>query len=259
MFWGYSMSRKIVFTSGKGGVGKSTCVALIAYYLASFGAKVVAMDMDIGLNNLDVMVGIEHKITYDIVDVLEQKCRLKQALVQDAEIDKLYFLPSINSGTSRYITASNLVSMMADLDNMFDYCLIDCPAGIKQEFYNSIFCSSEAIVVTTPHIISVRDASKVIDLLFDCNISNPTLIVNRITKDMNAKNAIFTANDIAEVLDIQLLGAIQESEAINQNSTMYGNLYKLTESQKIDFFNIAKTIHFNKLGANFYGKNKFYK
>lgn len=206
------MSRKIVFTSGKGGVGKTTICANLGVKLASMGNRVVMIDLDIGLNNLDVVMGIENRIVFDIVDCLENKCRVRQALVQDLKYPNLYVLPSSHLFSSNSVHAHSLKLIVDSLAVSFDYVLIDCPAGIDVGFHRAVFCADEAIVVTTPHISAIRDADKVISVLKSYNLVSTKLIVNRIRGDLVLNGEMVDAQRISKLLKTELLGVVTEED-----------------------------------------------
>lgn len=209
------MARKIVITSGKGGVGKTTTVANLGLKLAGLGARVVLVDIDIGLNNLDVILGLDTKVVYDLCDVLEKKCRLKQALVQDSREPLLYILPSNHIYTSKIISSFNIKEVVDELSEYFDFVLIDCPAGIDKGFHRAVACADEAIVVTTPHMSAIRDADKVFNLLNSYTFSNISLIVNRARGDLILKGDMIDTKEICELLHANLLGVIPEDDKVN--------------------------------------------
>lgn len=206
------MARKIVITSGKGGVGKTTVTANLGYQLSSRGLRVCMLDVDIGLNNLDVLMGVENKVVFDIVDVIENKCRAKQALIQDFYKLSLYIMPSVHSYNARVVTRENIKKVIDELDQYFDYILIDCPAGIDAPFHRAIYAADEAIVVVTPHISSLRDADKVINILASFHINNISLVINRVRGDLVVEKEMISVPQIAEILKVPLLGAIPEDD-----------------------------------------------
>jgi len=208
------MARKIVFTSGKGGVGKTTVCANLGVKLASMGQRVVMLDLDIGLNNLDVVMGIENKIVFDIVDCLENKCRVRQALVQDFRYPNLYVLPSSHLFSSNSVNAHAIKLIVDTLAVSFDYVLIDCPAGIDIGFHRAVFCAEEALVVTTPHISSIRDADKVISVLKSYNLISTKLIINRIRGDLVLNGEMVEATRIARLLKTELIGVISDEDIL---------------------------------------------
>lgn len=206
------MARKIVFTSGKGGVGKTTICANLGVKLASIGQRVVMLDLDIGLNNLDVVMNIENKIIFDIVDCLENKCRIRQALVQDYRYPNLYILPSSHLFSTSKVNAHMLKLIVDTLAVSFDYVLIDCPAGIDIGFHRAVFCADEALVITTPHISSIRDADKVITVLKSYNLISTKLIVNRIRGDLVLGGEMVSADRISKLLKTELVGVINDDD-----------------------------------------------
>ncbi len=215
------MARKIVFTSGKGGVGKTTICANLGVKLAASGQRVVMVDLDIGLNNLDVVMGIENKIMFDIVDCIENKCRLRQALVQDFRYPNLYILPSSHLFSSQSVHAHAIKLIIDSLAVTFDYVLIDCPAGIDIGFHRAVFCADEAIVVTTPHISAIRDADKVISVLKSYNLISTKLIVNRIRGDLVLNGEMVDALKISKLLKTELLGVVSDDDELG--SQIAGN------------------------------------
>lgn len=178
------MARKIVLTSGKGGVGKTTICANLGVALARLGKRVCLVDVDIGLNNLDVVTGVENKIVFDLVDVIQNKCRIKQALVQDLNQPNLFIMPSAHSYNKSQVTAENVKRVIDGLNDYFDFVLIDCPAGIDEPFERAVCGADEAIVVVTPHLSSLRDADKVLLMLGNFNIKDYSIVINRVRGDM---------------------------------------------------------------------------
>lgn len=208
------MGEIIVITSGKGGVGKTTTTANLGTGFALQGKKVVLVDADIGLRNLDVVMGLENRIVYDLVDVTEGNCRLRQALIRDKRYETLYLLPAAQTRDKNAVNPEQMKQVCKDLAEDFDYVLIDCPAGIEQGFRNAIAGAGRAIVVTTPEVSAVRDADRIIGLLESEGKSNPKLIVNRIRPHMVKKGDMMDIDDIIEILAIDLLGIIPEDEYI---------------------------------------------
>ncbi len=208
------MARKFVITSGKGGVGKTTICANIGVSLARQKQRVCILDVDIGLNNLDVVMGIEKRILFDIVDCIEGKCRLKQALIQDLNEPYLYILPSTQSLSSTKINKSQIKVIVDELSSIFDYILIDCPAGIGIGFHRAVFSATEAIVVTTPHISAIRDASKVIDILGTYELCTVSLLINRIRGDLIADKMMLSIEEIEKIFDTSIIGVVPEDDEI---------------------------------------------
>lgn len=208
------MGDTIVVTSGKGGVGKTTTTANLGTALAFAGFRVVLVDTDIGLRNLDVVMGLENRIVYDIVDVTSGNCRLKQALIKDKRFDSLYLLPAAQTKDKTSVSPEEMRYLCDDLKEDFDYVLIDCPAGIEQGFYNAIAGANKAIVVTTPEVSAVRDADRIIGLLESAELRNPTLIINRIRPRMVKHGDMMDIEDIVDILAVDLIGVIPEDEKI---------------------------------------------
>ncbi len=237
------MARQIVITGGKGGVGKTTCCAYLGYFLARLGARVVMLDVDIGLNNLDVVVGIDNLINYDIVDIVCGKCRVRQALIQHPKNPLLYILPSSHCLNVGKVHTDDLKKIIMELSSTFDYILIDCPAGIGAEFYRAVYLASEAIIITTPSITAIRDADKTAELICGCGINSLNLIINRVRTDLIAKHLMLKPQDIASSLNLTLLGTITESDALTAQSAISGNLFEIQDKSILQFENIAKNIH----------------
>ena len=208
------MGEVIVITSGKGGVGKTTTTANLGAAIAETGKKVVLIDTDIGLRNLDVVMGLENRIVYDIVDVIEEKCKLRQALIKDKRFDELFLLPAAQTRDKSAINEEQMRELTKKLKEDFDYILIDCPAGIEQGFKNAIAGSDRAIVVTTAEISAIRDADRIIGLLESEEIKNPELIVNRLRPAMVKRGEMMDVDDIIDLLSIDLIGAIPDDEHI---------------------------------------------
>jgi len=208
------MGDVIVITSGKGGVGKTTTTANLGTGFALLGKKVVLVDADIGLRNLDVVMGLENRIVYDLVDVVEGNCRLKQALIRDKRYESLYLLPAAQTRDKNAVNPEQMKVLCKELTQDFDIVIIDCPAGIEQGFKNAIAGADQAIIVTTPEVSAVRDADRIIGLLESEGKHNPKLIINRIRPNMVKKGDMMDINDILEILAIDLLGIIPEDEYI---------------------------------------------
>ena len=208
------MSEIIVVTSGKGGVGKTTSTANIGAGLARMNKKVVLVDTDIGLRNLDVVMGLENRIIYNLVDVIEGTCRLKQALIRDKHYPGLYLLPSAQTRDKSAVMPEQMIKLADGLKDIFDYVILDCPAGIEQGFKNAIAAAGRAIVVTTPEVSSIRDADRIIGLLEHAGIKKIDLVVNRIRMDMVKRREMMSVEDVLDILAVNLLGAIPDDENI---------------------------------------------
>lgn len=208
------MSECIVITSGKGGVGKTTTSANLAVSLALQGQKVVVIDADIGLRNLDVILGLENRIVYDLVNVIEGECRLKQALIRDKRTKGLYLLPAAQTRDKNAVSPDDMRRLVADLKKDFDFVIIDCPAGIEQGFKNSIAGADRALIVTTPEVSAIRDADRIIGLVEAHELPEPELIINRYRPGMVSRGDMMSREDILEILAIPLIGMVPDHEDI---------------------------------------------
>ncbi|MCI5493018.1 MAG: septum site-determining protein MinD [Lachnospiraceae bacterium] len=221
------MSEVIVITSGKGGVGKTTTTANVGTGLAQLDKKVVLIDTDIGLRNLDVVMGLENRIVYNLVDVVEGNCRVKQALIKDKKYPNLCLLPSAQTRDKTSVTPEQMVKLVDELREEFDYILLDCPAGIEQGFQNAIAAADRALVVTTPEVSAIRDADRIIGLLEANDIHNTRLIVNRLRMDMVKRGDMMSIDDVHEILAVDLIGAVPDDEQIvistNQGEPLVGS------------------------------------
>ncbi|HEX9062265.1 MAG TPA: septum site-determining protein MinD [Clostridia bacterium] len=230
------MGEVIVITSGKGGVGKTTTTANIGTGLALKGKKVVLIDTDIGLRNLDVVMGLENRIVYDLVDVVEGTCRIKQALIKDKRYEGLYLLPAAQTRDKSSVNPEQMIKLCDELKEEFDYILVDCPAGIEQGFKNAIAGANRAIVVTTPEVSAVRDADRIIGLLEANELRNPKLLINRVRVDMVKRGDMMNIDDIIDILAIDLIGVVPDDEkivvstnrgepAVTDNKSLAGQTY----------------------------------
>ena len=235
------MARRIVLTSGKGGVGKTTVCANLGIYLAKLGFRVVLVDTDIGLNNLDVVMGVENQVVFDITDVIMGRCRPRQALVQDKNISSLYILPSVQPYAKANIMGEHIKSVIEQLDGAFDYILIDCPAGVEGGFHRAVFPANEAIIVVTPHLSSIRDADKIIGLLDEYNIEQKGLVINRMRGDLLLNGDMMPIESIVRALNIPLLGVIPEDDAIGSSCSV-GVRLQSNESARA-FTLLSENIH----------------
>lgn len=209
------MGEAIVITSGKGGVGKTTTSANLGTALALQGKKVCLVDTDIGLRNLDVILGLENRIIYDLVDVIEGRCKVHQALVKDKRFDEgLFLLPAAQTTDKNAVTPEQMKELITELKREYDYVLIDCPAGIEQGYKNAIAGADRAIVVTTPEISAVRDADRIIGLLEQEPIEPPKLVINRIKSQLMTSGDALDVNDITTHLSIDLLGIVLDDENV---------------------------------------------
>ena len=256
------MSEVIVVTSGKGGVGKTTTSANVGTGLAKLNKKVVLIDTDIGLRNLDVVMGLENRIVYNLVDVIEGNCRIKQALIKDKRYANLYLLPSAQTKDKNAVTPEQMKKLTEELKEEFDYIILDCPAGIEQGFKNAIAGADRALVVTTPEVSAIRDADRIVGLLEANEIGKIDLIVNRIRMDMVKKGDMMSTDDVVDILSVDLIGAVPDDENIvistNQGDPLVGsdamagkaymNICKRIMGEEVPFLDLdAKNGFFAKL------------
>ncbi|MDD7794882.1 septum site-determining protein MinD [Clostridium sp. 'White wine YQ'] len=237
------MGESIVITSGKGGVGKTTTTANIGTALAALGKKVVVVDGDTGLRNLDVLMGLENRIVYTIIDIFEKRCRTKQALIKDKRFPNLCLLPTAQTKDKNDIKPNQMLTIINELKEEFDYVLIDCPAGIEQGFENAIVAADRAVVVVNPEITSVRDADRVIGKLDAKGLDDHQVIVNRLNYEMTQNGDMLDISDILEILSIKLLGVVPDDKSITV-STNRGEPIVLDEKAISGqaFRNIARRI-----------------
>ena len=236
------MARKIVITSGKGGVGKSTICLMLGKQLSLNGARVVMLDVDVGLHNLDVVAGITSKIDFDVVDVLEGKVRISQALIQDENIPTLFYLPSSHAYNVGKVSPKMLSQIVNQLSG-FDYVLLDCPAGIDFGFHSAVFCASEALIVTTPNLIDINTADKVATLLCHYDVNGVGLVVNKIPKGLFKKRGV-SAMQIANVLKLPLVGSFYESALIKRNALTTGAITQIEPHFKKSIIHLANNVFF---------------
>lgn len=248
----------IVVTSGKGGVGKTTTTANIGTGLAKMGKKVCLIDTDIGLRNLDVVMGLENRIVYNLVDVIEGNCRMKQALIRDKRHQGLYLMPSAQTRDKTAVSPGQMVKVIEHLKDQFDYVILDCPAGIEQGFQNAIAGAQRAIVVTTPEVSAIRDADRIIGLLEANGFAQMELLINRLRPDMVRRGDMMSSLDVVDILGIPLLGIIPDDESVvvatNQGDPLvgdssmagmaYANVVKRIEGQEVPFLNFEKSVSF---------------
>ena len=207
-------SRVLTITSGKGGVGKTTTTANLGTGLAMRGKKVAIVDSDIGLRNLDAVLGLENRIVYDLVDVVEGQCRLRQALIKDKRLPELYLLPAAQTRDKNAVNSIQMEQLCQQLRREFDFVLIDSPAGIEQGFRNAIVGADEIIIVTNPEMASVRDADRIIGLVEAAGKPEPRLVLNRLRPEMIRRGDMMDVADVLEVLGVELLGIVPEDEMI---------------------------------------------
>ncbi len=208
------MGRVIVVTSGKGGVGKTTACANVGCGLARLGKEVLLIDTDLGLRNLDTVLGLENRIVFDIVDVIENKCRIRQAIIKDKRNEHLSFMPASQTRDKNAICEQQMRDLLNELKPLYDFILLDCPAGIEQGFKNAIAGADEALVVCTPEVSSVRDADRVIGLMASGEISHISLIVNRIKQELVRGGDMLSVEDVEDILGQKAIGAVPDDASI---------------------------------------------
>jgi len=239
----WEMGEAIVITSGKGGVGKTTSTANIGTALALMDKKVCLIDTDIGLRNLDVVMGLENRIIFDIVDVIEERCKLSQALIKDKRFDTLSLLPAAQTSDKTSVTEEGMIKIIAELKQEYDYIIIDCPAGIEQGFQSAVAGADKAVVVTTPEQSSVRDADRIIGLLENENMERPRLVINRIRNNMMKSGDMLDIDDIVQLLSIDLIGIVLDDDQVISASN-HGKPVVVHPNSKasIAYRNIARRI-----------------
>lgn len=208
------MSEVIVVTSGKGGVGKTTTTASIGAGLSRLGYKVVLVDTDTGLRNLDVVMGLENRVVYNLVDVIEGNCRLRQALVKDKSNPNLCMMPTAQTRDKSAVTPEQMQKLVKQLKELFDYVILDCPAGIEQGFRSAVAGADRAVVITTPEVSSIRDADRIIGLLEAQEMKQIDLVINRLRTQMVQNGDMMSAEDVVDILAVNLIGVIPDDEQI---------------------------------------------
>jgi len=238
----------VTVSSGKGGVGKTTTTANLAVALAASGQKVVCIDGDIGLRNLDVVLGLENRIVYDLVDVVEGRCRLKQAMIRDKRLPDLYLIPAAQTRDKSAVSPSDMIRLCDDLRMDAEWIIIDSPAGIERGFRNAIAPADVVIVVTNPEVSAVRDADRIIGLIEAEEKGPARLIINRLNPAMVKQGNMMTADDVLELLAIDLIGIIPEDEQV-VISTNRGQPIALDPKSKAGkaFHNIARRLKGEKV------------
>jgi septum site-determining protein MinD len=211
-------ARVITVTSGKGGVGKTTVTANVSVALASMNKKVVAIDADIGLRNLDVILGLENRIVYDLVDVVEGRCKLRQAMIKHKAYPELYLIPAAQTRDKTAVSPSDMIDITDKLRDDYDFVLIDSPAGIERGFRNAVAPADDVLIVTNPEVSSVRDADRIIGLLEAEEKSPGRLIVNRVKIDMIKRGEMLSMDDVVDILAIKLIGVVPEDESVLMSS-----------------------------------------
>lgn len=256
------MGEVIVVTSGKGGVGKTTTTANLGAGLASLGNRVCLIDADIGLRNLDVVMGLENRIVYDLVDVTSGNCPFRKALIKDKRFETLFLLPAAQTKDKTAVSPEEMKNLCDEAKNEFDYIIVDCPAGIEQGFRNAIAGANQAVVVTTPEVSAVRDADRIIGLLEKEDLREPKLIINRMRYHMVKHGDMMSIEDIIEILAVDLLGVVPEDELvvvstnkgdmvvlnnISRSGQAYRNIVRRIKGEDIPMMNLEEGGFINKL------------
>lgn len=257
----------ITITSGKGGVGKTTTTANLSAALAARGKKVVAIDADIGLRNLDVVMGLENRIVYDLVDVVEGTCRLRQAMIKDKRLQDLYLIPAAQSRDKTSVTPGDMIELTNQMRDEFDYILIDSPAGIEQGFKNAVAPADRVLVVTTPEVSAVRDADRIIGLIEAEEKGPGDLVVNRLRMDMVRRGDMLDTDDVIDILAINLIGVVPDDENIivstNQGRPVvmangstagqaFRNIASRLDGDNVPFIELKEETSFIKKISNFF-------
>jgi septum site-determining protein MinD len=266
------MSAKVItITSGKGGVGKTTATANIGAALASSGQRVACIDADIGLRNLDVVMGLENRIVYDLVDAVEGRCRLNQAMIKDKHIDKLYLIPSAQTRDKTAVSPSDMIRICDELRPDLDWILIDSPAGIERGFKNAIAPADQVIVITNPEVSAVRDADRIIGIVEAEEKGTPRLLINRLNLEMVRQNNMLSADDVVDLLAIHLLGIVPEDKNViistNQGTPValdgktpagiaYRNIAKRIMGEEVPLMDLDKGSGFFSKISNVFGSGE---
>ncbi len=236
-------ARTLTITSGKGGVGKTTATANLAVAMASMGQKVTCIDSDIGLRNLDVVLGLENRIVYDLVDAIEGRCRLRQAMIRDKRFEELYLIPAAQTRDKNAVSPTDMIKLVNELRDEMDWVIVDSPAGIERGFRNAIAPADEVLVVTNPDVSAVRDADRIIGIIEAEQKGPAKLIINRVNPQMIQRGDMMDADDVLELLAIKLIGIVPEDEHVIA-STNVGKPVALDEKSRAGqaFRNIAKRL-----------------
>ncbi len=253
------MCEVIVITSGKGGVGKTTTTANVGIGLARLEYKVLVIDTDIGLRNLDVVLGLENRIVYNLVDVIEGSCRPKQAMIRDKKYPNLHLMPSAQTRDKSAVSPEQMIKLVENVKDDFDYIILDCPAGIEQGFKNAIAAADRAIVVTTPEVSAIRDADRIIGILDANEMKRTDLIVNKVRLDMVRRGEMMTVSDICDILAVNLIGIVPDNEDIvvtsnrgepvaggnTQSGRAYMNIARRITGEEVEFLEFNSFRFFN--------------
>ncbi len=236
-------ARVVTVTSGKGGVGKTTTTANLGIALARLGKRVVLIDGDVGLRNLDVVMGLENRIVYDLVDVVEGRCRLRQAMIKHKQFPELYLIPAAQTRDKTAVSPADMIYITDKLRNEFDFILVDSPAGIERGFRNAVAPADDVLIVTNPEVSAVRDADRIVGLLEAEHKDPGQLIINRINTEMVKRGEMLSAADITDILALKIIGIVPEDEHVIPASNS-GVPVTLNENSRagLAFRNIARRL-----------------
>src|SRR5690349_2768587 len=234
----------VTITSGKGGVGKTTTTANLGVALARLNKKVVLIDADIGLRNLDVVMGLENRIVFDLVDIIEGRCKLRQALIKHKQFPELYLIPAAQTRDKTAVSPADMIQLTSQLREEFDFIIIDCPAGIERGFRNAIAPADQVLIVTNPEVSAVRDADRIIGLIEAENKGPGLLILNRLKADMVRKGEMLSPDDVTDILAVKIIGIVPEDEYVIPASNS-GVPVTLNENSRagVAFRNIARRLN----------------
>ena len=264
-------AKVITVTSGKGGVGKTTTTANIGVALARLNYKVIVIDADIGLRNLDVVMGLENRIVYDIVDVVEGRCKLRQAMIKHKQFPHLYLIPAAQTRDKTAVSPTDMVALVNKLRTEFDFILIDSPAGIERGFRNALAPADEVVIVTNPEVSAVRDADRIIGLIEAANKGPGRLILNRVKTDMIRRGEMLSATDVTDILAIDIVGIVPEDEhvipasnngvpvTLNDNSRAgiaFRNIARRLAGENVPFMDLETQPGFFQRIARLFGQNE---
>jgi septum site-determining protein MinD len=241
-------ARVVTVTSGKGGVGKTTVTANLGIALARLGKKVVVIDADIGLRNLDIVMGLENRIVYDLVDIVEGRCKLRQAMIKHKQFPELYLIPAAQTRDKTAVSPADMIQLTDKLREEFDFIIVDSPAGIERGFRNAVAPADEVLIVTNPEVSAVRDADRIIGLIEAENKGPGKLILNRLKMEMVKRGEMLSADDVTDILAVQIIGIVPEDETVVPASNS-GVPVALNENSRagIAFRNIARRLNGEKV------------
>jgi septum site-determining protein MinD len=245
MFMG---AKVVTVTSGKGGVGKTTATANLGVALARMDKKVVVIDADIGLRNLDIVMGLENRIVYDLVDIVEGRCKVRQAMIKHKQFNDLYLIPAAQTRDKTAVSPQDMIQLTDKLRPEFDFILIDSPAGIERGFRNAVAPADEVLIITNPEVSAVRDADRVIGILEANNKGPGQLILNRLKPEMVRKGEMMSPDDVTDILSVKIIGIVPEDEHVVPSSNS-GNPVTLNENSRagMAFRNIARRLNGEKV------------